>query len=254
MTSTARRNLFLAGAAGFAALLLWGLGGLPEFGHYDHPYGLLLNRVAVAQTHATNVVAAVTFDYRGFDTFGEEFILFAAVLGTTLLLRAQREEQEEAPEDHAQYRRAPHDSDAVRELCLGLVAPAFLVGLYIAAHGHLSPGGGFQGGVVLATAPLLMYLGGEYRGLRAVSPETLVEYGEATGAAGYAIVGLLGLWSGAAFLENVLPPGAPGDLLSSGTILALNLVVALAVAAGFVLLLTEFLEQTLEVRRRSRSA
>jgi multicomponent Na+:H+ antiporter subunit B len=250
----ARRNLFFAGAVGFAALLLWGLGGLPDFGHYDHPYGLLLNRVAVAETHATNVVAAVTFDYRGFDTLGEEFILFAAVLGTTLLLRAQREEQEEPPEDQAQDRRPPHDSDAVRELCLGLVAPAFLFGLYIATHGHLSPGGGFQGGVILATAPVLMYLGGEYRGLRKLSPETLVEGGEGIGASGYGAVGLIGLWWGTSFLQNVLPAGTSGDLPSSGTILALNLTVALAVAAGFVLLLTEFLEQTLEVRRGSKTA
>jgi multicomponent Na+:H+ antiporter subunit B len=253
LTFAARRKLFLIGAVGFAVLLLWGISGLPEFGRYDHPYGLLLNRVAVTQTHATNVVAAVTFDYRGFDTFGEEFILFGAVLGTALLLRAQREEEEEPPEDQAQDRRAPHDSDAVRELCLGLVAPAFLYGLYIAAHGHLSPGGGFQGGVVLATAPVFMYLGGEYNGLRTVSPESLVEFGEGSGAGGYGIVGLLGLWLGSSFLENVLPPGVPGDLPSSGTILALNLTVALAVAAGFVLLLTEFLEQTIEVRRRSRS-
>jgi multicomponent Na+:H+ antiporter subunit B len=252
LSFTARRKLFFIGAAGFAALLLWGISGLPEFGSYDHPYGLLLNRVGVAQTSATNVVAAVTFDYRGFDTFGEEFILFGAVLGTTLLLRAQREEEEGPPEDHAQDRRAPHDSDAVRELCLGLVAPSFLFGLYIAAHGHLSPGGGFQGGVVLATAPVFMYLGGEYNGLRTVSPEPLVELGEGSGAAGYGVVGLLGLFWGMSFLENVLPGGAPGDLLSSGTILALNVAVALAVAAGFVLLLTEFLEQTVEVRRRSK--
>jgi multicomponent Na+:H+ antiporter subunit B len=73
------------------------------------------------------------------------------------------------------------------------------------------------------------------------------------GAGGYGAVGLLGLWWGIGFLDNVLPAGTPGQLPSSGTILALNLVVALAVAAGFVLLLTEFLEQTLEVRRRSKS-
>jgi multicomponent Na+:H+ antiporter subunit B len=183
----------------------------------------------------------------------EEFILFGAVLGTALLLRAQREEEEEPPEDKAQNRRPPHDSDAVRELCLGLVAPVTLFGLYVVAHGHLSPGGGFQGGVVLASAPLLMYLGGEYSGLRTLSPETLVEFGEGTGAAGYVGTGLLGLIAGADFMSNFLPLGRTGNLLSSGTILLLNGAVGLAVAAGFVLLLTEFLEQTLEVRRRSQT-
>ena len=253
MSSSARSTVFFIGAAGLAVFLLWGLTGLPDFGNFRGDYGLLLNRVGVEQTSATNIVAAVTFDYRGFDTMAEEFILFAAVLGTALLLRAQREEEEEPAEDMAQDRRPPHDSDAVRELCLGLVAPAVLFGLYVVAHGHLSPGGGFQGGVVLATAPLLMYLAGEYAGLRALSPQSVVELAEGTGAAGYVGVGLVGLAASVSFMKNFLPLGRPGDLLSSGTILVLNFAVGFAVAAGFVLLLTEFLEQTLEVRRRSRA-
>ena len=106
---------------------------------------------------------------------------------------------------------------------------------------------------MLATAPLLMYLGGEYAGLRTLSPETLVELGEGTGAAGYVGVGLIGLAASASFMNNFLAHGSAGDLLSSGTILVLNFAVGLAVAAGFVLLLTEFLEQTLEVRRGSRA-
>jgi multicomponent Na+:H+ antiporter subunit B len=245
--------VFAVGALALAWLLLWGLSGLPDFGNYRGPYGLVLNEVAVQESHATNVVAATTFDYRGFDTLGEEFILFAAVMGVALILRAQREEEEEPPEDEAQDRRPPHDSDAVRELCLGLVAPAVLFGLYVVAHGHLSPGGGFQGGVVLASAPLFMYLGGEYRGFRTVSPETLIEVGEGIGAGAYVVIGLLGLISGAAFMHNFLPLGTVGELLSAGTILALNVAVGLAVAAGLVLLLSEFLEQTLVLRRRSRS-
>jgi multicomponent Na+:H+ antiporter subunit B len=253
VTTSARTGVFFFGAAGLAVFLLWGLAGLPDFGDFSGDYGLLLTRVGVEQTQATNVVAAVTFDYRGFDTMAEEFILFAAVLGTALLLRAQREEQEEPAEDMAQDRRPPHDSDAVRELCLGLVAPSALFGLYMVAHGHLSPGGGFQGGVVLATAPLLMYLAGEYAGLRTLSPETVVELAEGGGAAGYVGVGLVGLGASGSFMKNFLSLGSAGDLLSSGTIVVLNFAVGLAVAAGFVLLLTEFLEQTLEVRRRSRS-
>jgi multicomponent Na+:H+ antiporter subunit B len=245
--------VFAVGALALAWLLLWGLSGLPDFGNYRGPYGLVLNEVAVQESHATNVVAATTFDYRGFDTLGEEFILFAAVMGVALILRAQREEEEEPPEDQAQDRRPPHDSDAVRELCLGLVAPAVLFGLYVVAHGHLSPGGGFQGGVVLASAPLFMYLGGEYRGFRTLSPETLIEVGEGIGAGAYVVIGLLGLISGASFMHNLLPLGTAGEVLSAGTILALNVAVGLAVAAGLVLLLSEFLEQTLVLRRRSRS-
>src|SRR5262249_22005004 len=81
VTPAARRWVFLAGMAGLAAFLLWGLTGLPGFGSYPGPYGDIINRVAVAQTNATGVVSAINFEYRGFDAVGEEFILFTAAIG-----------------------------------------------------------------------------------------------------------------------------------------------------------------------------
>ena len=249
MSPALRRRVFLVAAAAAGALLLWGLTGLPDYGVYNGPYGDVLNRVAVAERSATNVVAAVTFDYRGVDTMGEEYILFAAVLGVAILLRAQRDETEQPPDEDAADRRAPGTSNAVRVIGLALVGPVVLFGIYVVAHGHLTPGGGFQGGVVLATGALLVYLSGEFVTLRRVSPEILTDTAESTGAAGYVAVGLLGLAAGATFLENVLPLGQPGQLLSAGTIPLLNLVVGVEVAGGFVLLLYEFLEQTLVIRR-----
>ncbi|HET6750745.1 MAG TPA: MnhB domain-containing protein [Actinomycetes bacterium] len=249
MTPALRRWVFLAAAVVAGALLLWGLTGLPDYGVYPGPYGDVLNQVAVAERKATNVVAAVTFDYRGVDTMGEEFILFAAVVGVAVLLRAQRDEVEQPPDEDAADRRAPGTSNAVRVLGLALVGPVVLFGLYMVAHGHLTPGGGFQGGVVLATGALLVFLSGEYVTLRKVRPVALIDLAESSGAGGYVAVGLLGLAAGAAFLENVLPLGQPGALLSAGTIPLLNLAVGLEVAGGLVLLLSEFLEQTLVVRR-----
>ena len=249
MTPALRRQVFLAAAAVAGALLLWGLTGLPDYGVYNGPYGDVLNRVAVAERSATNVVAAVTFDYRGVDTMGEEFILFAAVLGVAILLRAQRDEHAVPPDEDAADRDAPATSDAVRVVGLTLVGPVVLFGIYLVAHGHLSPGGGFQGGVVLATAALLVYLSGEYVTLRRVSPELVTDVAESVGAAAYVAVGLLGVAAGTAFLANVLPLGQPGQLLSAGTIPPINAAVGLEVAGGFVLLLSEFLEQTLVIRR-----
>jgi multicomponent Na+:H+ antiporter subunit B len=249
VTPAMRRWVFLAAATVAGALLLWGLTGLPNYGVYPGPYGDVLNQVAVAERKATNVVAAVTFDYRGVDTMGEEYILFAAVIGVAVLLRAQRDEVEQPPDEDAADRRAPGTSNAVRVLGLALVGPVVLFGLYMVAHGHLTPGGGFQGGVVLATGALLVFLSGEYVTLRKVRPAALIDLAESSGAGGYVTVGLLGLATGAAFLENVLPLGEPGALLSAGTIPLLNLVVGLEVAGGMVLLLSEFLEQTLVLRR-----
>ena len=78
---------------GLVAFYLWGLSGLPGFGSYPGPYGSAILRVAVAQTKATGVVSAINFDYRGFDTVGEEFILFVAAAGVAVVLRRLRGEQ-----------------------------------------------------------------------------------------------------------------------------------------------------------------
>ena len=143
----------------------------------------------------------------------------------------------------------PRRASPVRVTGLGLVAPTILVGIYIVAHGHQTPGGGFQGGVILATALLLTYLSADYMTYRAVGPTWLIELAEGMGAAGFALIGLAGLIFGSAFFENVLGKGTPGELLSAGTIPLSNAAVGLAVTGGFVFMLSEFLKQALTRRR-----
>lgn len=250
MSRRAQAVLFLVGAAGLAVLLAWGLAGLPPFGVYRGPYGDILNRVVVEERHVSEVVTAVVFDYRGFDTLGEEAILFASVIGVALLLRAGRQEEEHAPNREGSPRGQSPTTDAIRVMGLGMVGPTVLVGLAIAAHGHVTPGGGFQGGVILATASLMVFLSGTYLTFLRVNPVPLIDAAEGAGVGGFAAVGLLGVVAGGTYLANVLPLGTAGDLLSGGTIPVANMAVTLAVAAGFVLIVSEFLEQTLAVRER----
>jgi multicomponent Na+:H+ antiporter subunit B len=246
LSFAARRRLFLTGGAGLAGLMLWGLGGLPDYGDFSPLYGQLINDVAVKERSTTAVVAAVNFDYRGFDTLIEEFILFAASLVLVLLLRRLREEKRGPPAD--EERRVHTTSAAVRLTCVALVGPAVLLAIYITTHGHLTPGGGFQGGVIAATALLIVYLGSDYATMQRVGPITLVATAEAVGAAGFVLIGLGGLIAAAAFLENFLPHGTAGELISGGTIPLLSLSVGLEVSGAFVLLLSEFLEQLLEIQ------
>src|SRR5205085_9288636 len=84
-----RIAIFLPAVGIVAFLLFWSFAGLPDFGRYKGPYGFVLHRVATPERHMDNVVNAVTYDYRGFDTMGEAFILFAAVVGVVLLLRGR---------------------------------------------------------------------------------------------------------------------------------------------------------------------
>src|SRR5690348_13531041 len=127
MTPAVRRWVFLAGAAGLAAFYLWGLTGLPGFGHYPGPYGDLINRIAVAQTKATGVVSAINFEYRGFDTLGEEFILFTAAIGVATVLRHLRGEDKISTRKAALDRVAPPASDALRAAALAFTGPAIVL-------------------------------------------------------------------------------------------------------------------------------
>jgi multicomponent Na+:H+ antiporter subunit B len=231
----ARTGLFTVSAVGLAALLLWAVAGLPDFGHYRGPYGKVLTSVAVGERHATNVVAAVTFDYRGVDTMGEEFILFGSVMGVALLLRHLRRERRRLPERM--------QSDAVRLAGVGFAAGLFVLGLYVVAHGPITPGGGFQGGVVLAGAFALVFLAGDYRAYRALTPTPALDLVEGVGAGGYAVIGIVSLLLGSAFLHNFGPLGTAGTLASGGSIPFLNIASALEVSAAFVLLFTEFLDE-----------
>jgi len=239
-----RLVLFLAAAPGLAFVLLSGMGGLSAFGRYPGPYGDVLNAVAVSERHVTNVVTAINFDYRGFDTLGEEFILFAAVAGVALLLRGGRGESGEARPAGPAGRVARPRSEAVRWLSLGMIGVTNLFGVYIVLHAQLTPGGGFQGGAILGTGSLLAYLASRYRSYRRVVPKLWVDVAGGVGAGGYALIGIGSTLAGGAFLENVLPLGKTGTLLSAGTIPVINLAVGLEVAAGFTLLFAEFLEET----------
>lgn len=250
MSERARLGLFFAGASGLAVLLVWGLAGLPSFGDFDGAYALLINHVVVAQRHATDAVTAVNFDYRGLDTLGEEFILFTSVVGLAVLLREQRSERERPAAQASDEHRFQGTSYGLRALTLALVGPLVALALYLDSHGALTPGGGFQGGVVGGAALLMVFLGGGYLAMRRLSPHALMELAEAAGAAGYGLVGLGGLVFAEVFFKNFLGFGTPGELISAGTIPLSSMAVGLEVTGAFVLLWSEFLDQALIVRPR----
>ena len=226
-------------------LVGWAVTGLHDFGHPPEPYASAAVRLALHDRHVTNTVAGVTFDVRGIDTLGEELILFSAAIGATLLLRAQRAErrEREAAEEREETRRLI--SSSLRALGAVLVGPTLVLGVYVVAHGQLTPGGGFQGGVILAAALLLVYAAGQLLALERVRPIDLVEVAESVGAAAFVLVAIGGLVFGAAVMENFLPLGTQGSLLSGGTIPVLNVAVGLEVAGAVTLILTEFLDQAL---------
>jgi multicomponent Na+:H+ antiporter subunit B len=243
MTRGRRLAIFAVGAAGLAVLLAWGFAGLPELGTFGGKMGEAIATIAVPERHATNVVTTVMLDCRGFDTPGEEFILFAATVGVLALLRLARGEEEVSADPDETSPTAASRSVAV--VCATLAVPASVLAVYLVLHGALTPGGGFQGGVVLAGALLLAYLAGStVRGGR-LSPIEGMELAKGLGAASFVAIATGGLIFAAAFFENFLPLGTAGNLLSAGTYMPLNIAVGLEVAGAVLVILGELLDQRL---------
>ncbi|SEG84113.1 multisubunit sodium/proton antiporter, MrpB subunit [Actinacidiphila yanglinensis] len=239
MSSRTRLLLFGAAALVIAAFFAVACTEMPRSGGASHPYGD--RAVAAALAHRTaNVVSSVNFDVRAFDTLGEESILFGTVLGATLLLRLARDEH-----------RRPAASERVlpttRLLGTVLLPVALVVGVYVVAHGQLSPGGGFQGGVVLATALHFGYVAADYRVLERLRPLAVLDVADSLAAASFTAMGLACLAAGGAFLRNVLPLGTFNTITSGGTVPLFNAAVGVEVASGVIVLLAHFLDQAVEI-------
>lgn len=246
MTGRGRLVLFAVSAAVLAVLAVPAVGALPAFGSVRDLLGDALVDL-VLRRHVANTVTGILFDVRAIDTMGEEFILFAAATGTVLLLRTQRGEREEEGREPRAAQLAGR-SALVRTIGVALLLLLTVLGFSLLAHGHLTPGGGFQGGVVLAGALLLLYLLHEYDTFDRVASPSLLERVEAVAAGAFALIGLVGLVWGGAYLLNVLGPGPTGSLLSGGLVPVLNVVSGIAVGAATTVIVAEFVEQAFRVR------
>lgn len=253
MSRRVRLSLFVVAAAGLLAVLLTGLHALPPFGGYHGVYAKVVERVELPARRATDYVTALNFDLRAFDTLGEEFILFASVTGVALLFRHVREVGESDYRRELEEHRFRGASDSLRVLTLVLVPMITALGIYLALHGALTPGGGFQAGVALAAGPITITLGGRYLTLKRITPDWAVEALESLGASAYTLIGVAGLIFSGVFFENFLPFGTPDHLLSAGMMPLASIAVGLEVTGALLLIFTEFLDQSLVSARPGRS-
>lgn len=241
MTRRVRLYLFLIGGAGLAALVILAVTGIPSFGGSFHPYRTAAVHASVAHVSA-NVVSSINFDQRGLDTLGEESILLASVIGVATLLRAAKDETEERALQGGRV------LESTRLLGYIMLPVTMIIGLDVITHGHLTPGGGFQGGVVLGTGLHLLYVAGSYPALRRARPVRAFEWGEAIGEGAFACVGLAAIFVTSSFLSNFIPLGQFGNLFSAGTVPLLNGAVGVEVASGTAVLLAKFLDQAILVK------
>ena len=178
------------------------------------------------ETGAVNTVAGMILDYRAFDTFGESTVLFAATAAVLFITLSKhtKEWTDKGP-------FADPSTDLIFQHIGKLLLPMiFVYGIYVVLNGHLSPGGGFSGGAVLGGGLILASsMFGQKRLTKVLTPD--VTLGLSVGCLlCYAGMKSYSFFTGANHIGWEIPKGTPGDILSAGFILPLNICVGIIVA------------------------
>ena len=210
----------------FMSVLLLGVIMHAEHTHVSLGYDLL--KINTTSTQSANAVTSVVTYFRGLDTLGEVTILFLSIFGIGIGI-----ERSDKMKTILAY-----DSTLLKIGTKVLFPLIVLFGLYIIAHGHLSPGGGFQGGVIIASGFLLMFLA--YGDSYDLDHKVLSLF-EALSGAGFVLVGILSVLAGGLFLSNMLPLGILGRLFSAGILPIIYIFVGLKVAAEITVLVEYFI-------------
>ena len=182
---------------------------------------------------AANIVTAIIVTYRGLDTIGEVTVLFltAAIVGM-LLSRGNHKGK-------SLQRELPQSGELLTTGSYLLVPLILLLGAYVFINGHLTPGGGFQGGAIIASAILLMLLTDPLRHFS----HQLITIIESVSGLLFVSIGVLGMFYAGGFLDNrILPVGDLGSLFSAGAIPVIYSLIGLKVGAEFSSMLVNLSE------------
>jgi multicomponent Na+:H+ antiporter subunit B len=248
------------------ALLLFFSMDFPDYGDPTSPASTHLSPYYIENTlkdsHVPNIVTSVLADYRGYDTMYETTVVLAAGLACFFLLRRRKsdnpperfyrhvptgvtlriEEGGKLPaEDSIVFRRMDSlwtpDSLIIRNTCRLVIGFIQLFALYVVAHGHYSPGGGFQGGVILASSIILFAISNDLRTSLKRIKEKIAALLGSLGVMIYAGTALICLLMGANFLDyKALAPilGTDSVMARSHGILFVEIGVAFAVMAVMI--------------------
>lgn len=168
---------------------------------------------------AANIVTSVVVTYRGLDTLGEVTILFAAAAVVGLLIHLNKNENS-----------LRNDGSELLKTASVLLFPLIILfGVYVFMNGHLTPGGGFQGGAIIASAVVLAVLANPNREIG----HTVLSFIESVSGLVYVALGAAGaLLAVNGFLDNrIIPLGEYGTLISGGLIPVIYSVIGLKVGS-----------------------
>lgn len=206
---------------------------LPPNGNPDNPVNNTVSERYIEQglqeTGALNIVSGMILTYRAFDTFGETNVLFIATCCVMILLMVDDAilKKQAVVND----RRFEPKNDAILQGTAFVLCPIiFIFGIYIILNGHLSPGGGFSGGAIMGAGLILYVSAFGFKKTQRFFDEHIYRIAKITALCMYGLIGTYFYMTGANGIENHIPLGIPGHILSSGIILPINLCVGLEVA------------------------
>jgi multicomponent Na+:H+ antiporter subunit B len=221
-TKPARHWVALIVVCATGAALLYATVDMPSFGDplsAPNAYiGLEYLKRTGPETGVPNVVSAVLASYRGYDTFGETTVILTAGLGVVLILglggpaikrkKTSAAKAKAAKVNQSKILGAHH---VVLRVVSKMMIPVIIIyGAYVQFHGDFGPGGGFQAGLIIASAIILYALIFGVDAAKEAVPPSLVRLGAALGVLIYGGVGVINLLLGGNFLDyNILNPAHP---------------------------------------------
>jgi multicomponent Na+:H+ antiporter subunit B len=180
----------------------------------------------------SNIVTGILIAYRGFDTLGEVAVLFMVAASVGLLLR-----KDEADLGEAKASRRRPASEIVMTGSRVLLPVILTFGAYVIVNGHLSAGGGFQGGAIVASGVMLLLLADPAARLNAAALSMI----ESLAGMFYVGIGILGLILAGGFLDpRFLPLGEAGAFLSAGAIPLVSALLGIKVGAELSVIINRF--------------
>lgn len=255
--------LALVGAFFFRATLDFPLWGDPKSPASVHVSDLYIQK-SYEDTHTPNFVTATLADYRGFDTMFETIVVFTAALSCFFIIRASRQA---CTMEIYHYRHVPTglvlslkrgcplpkvrsafeqiDSEwtprsvILETVCRGMIPFLQIFAIYVLAHGHYSPGGGFQAGVVFGASYILLAVSHDLRSMTERLAERTLHLLSAAGVTIYVGMGALALGLGMQFLDYGWLSAVVGwtvQTAHSFGILFVELGVALTVCSSLVII------------------
>jgi multicomponent Na+:H+ antiporter subunit B len=248
-TAHAKKIIPLLACISTGLLLFYASFDMPYFGTVDAP---VHQHVAPRYLHESaeevgppNVVTSVLASYRGYDTFGEVGVVFTAFVGVLLLLGAgTRKAGVERSVPRTVVEESMRQKIVLREVSDLVIAPVLVFALYVQWHGDFGPGGGFQAGVIFASAVFLYALIYGIVPAQKLLPPRKLAYLPGVGLLLYAAVGLYSMMRGGNFLDYDFVAADPHDGQHYG-ILIIELGVGITVAAVMINIFFSFSERSL---------